>query len=248
MVEAMIDVHTHILPYIDDGAKDVDEALRMTECLKSQSVKTAICTPHFDPTKDSIEEFVAKREKSFLAIKNSQVTLISGSETLYHHSLYHYSDLDEICINNTRYLLLELPYKTNWNDYDFECIEQVINLFHVIPIIAHIERYNFLWKHNKNIRQLLSLGCLMQINASTIIGKKQRKTALHYIKKGFIDLIGSDCHNMIQRPPNLKDAFVIIEKEIGISYCNLLQGNANSVIKGKVIRNDRGFNLKGSEF
>lgn len=240
MVEQMVDIHTHILPYIDDGAKDVAEAIKMTEYLELQEVDIAICTPHFDPTSNSIEEFVAKREKSFLAINKSRITLISGSETLYHDLLYQYIDLDRICINNTKYLLLEMPYKDRWSNYDLECIDKLMNLFNIIPIIAHIERYNTLWKNKKNIRQLMNLGCLMQVNANTIIDKKQRKTALHYIKIGLIDLVGSDCHNMSQRPPNIKDAFVIIERKIGSLYCDLLQHNAESIVKGLLIRNNTG--------
>ena len=160
--------------------------------------------------------------------------------------LFQYSSLDHICIH-TKYLLLELPYQDQWSDYDFVVLK--INEFIYISIIAHIERYNALWKSKINIKKLLGLGCITQINADTIIDKKKRRTALHYIKSGLIDLIGSDCHTMSRRPPNLKDAFVIIEKEIGKSYCDRLQENANLIIRGIRIRNDVSrFMLRGSEF
>jgi len=244
----MIDVHTHILPYIDDGAKDAVEALKMTECLKMQQVHTAICTPHFDPTRNSLDEFVKKRENALLSMNDSGIALISGSETFYHELLYQYSDLNQICISNTRYLLLELPYQSHWSDYVLEGIEKLMNLYLVIPVIAHIERYHFLWDNIKNIRHLMNLGCVMQINANTIIDKKQRKKALKFIKKGWIDVIGSDCHNTSQRPPNLKEAFEIIERKCGSSYSNKLQQNANAMIKGRLIRNgSASFILKGSE-
>jgi len=232
----MIDIHTHILPNIDDGAKDVAEALKMTEYLEEQGVETAVCTPHFDPTKISLEEFIGKREKAFLAIKDSKITLISGSETLYHDFLYQYSDLTPICINNSKYLLLELPYKEVISEYEFQSITKFMNLFNIIPVIAHIERYDCLWKNKKNIRRLMNLGCLIQVNANTIIDTKKRKRAVKYIKKGLIDLIGSDCHNMTKRPPNLKDAFVIIEEELGTSYCDLLNENADSIVNGIILR------------
>lgn len=244
----MIDIHTHILPFMDDGARDLDEAIKMLESFKLQQVYTAICTPHFDPTKISIEEFVAKREKALLALKGSKITLISGSETCFHDLLYQYSELDPLCISNTKYLLLELPYQSQWSKHDFECIEKLINLFRIIPIIAHIERYNYLWKSKKNIKELMNLGCVIQINAYTIIDKKQRRKALRYIKKGLIDVIGSDCHNTYKRPPNLKEAFDIIEKKLGSFYCDILHQNTKSIIKGRMIRNDTGrYMLKGSE-
>lgn len=231
-VKDMIDIHTHVLAYIDDGAKDLVESRQMIECLKNQDVNTAICTPHFDPRKNSMEDFVEKREKAIYAINDSSITLISASETLYDDLLYQYYDLDYICVNNTKYLLLELSYQGFKIDYYLESFHKLMNLFNIIPIIAHIERYNILWKNKNNIKKLKNLGCLMQLNAQTIIDKKRRKTGLDFIKKGFVDLIGSDCHNMSQRPPNLKEAFLIIEKEIGTSYSDLLQNNADLIIKG----------------
>jgi protein-tyrosine phosphatase len=244
----MIDIHTHILPYIDDGAKDTEEALKMIRYLALQGVDMAVCTPHFDPLISTIEEFIEKRDKALQAIYTSDITLISASETRYQELLYEYSALDPICIGKSRYLLLELPYKENWSDYDIEDIEKLMSLYNVIPIIAHIERYKALWKSKKAIRQLMSLGCIVQINAGTIIDINKRKTALHYIKNGLVDVIGSDCHNMSKRPPNLKDAYAIIDKEIGIYYCDLLQQNAASIIKGKGIREDIGrLMLRGSE-
>lgn len=237
-VYRMIDIHTHILPHIDDGAEDAKEAKKMIDCMQMLQVRIAVCTPHFDPARNSMEKFVAKREKAFSYINNSAVVLLPGSETLYHDLLYQYSELDQICINNTRYLLLELPYSKHWSDRDLECIEKLMNVFRIIPVIAHMERYCFLWKNKKNIRKLINLGCVMQINAKAIIDSKLRKTALHYIEEGLTDVMGSDCHDMSQRYPNLKEAFDIIEREIGIYYCDLLQQNAASIINGKKIRND----------
>ncbi|NLL01336.1 MAG: hypothetical protein GX271_11850 [Clostridiales bacterium] len=245
----MIDIHTHILPYMDDGAKDTGEAMKMIDFLRFQGIDIAVCTPHFDPSSSSIKEFTENREKAFQTISTDNITLIAGSETGYHDLLYQYSDLNQICISNTSYLLLELPYKNFRSEYLLENIDKLMSLFYIIPIIAHIERYNALWKSKINIKKLLGLGCITQINADTIIDKKKRRTALHYIKSGLIDLIGSDCHNMSRRPPNLKDAFVIIEKEIGSSYCDLLKKNANSIIKGEMIREEIARPmLRGSEF
>lgn len=236
-VYRMIDIHTHVLPHIDDGAKDAKEALKMIDFMQLQQVRIAVCTPHFDPAKNSMEDFIAKRKKALSYINNSGVVLLPGSETMYHDLIYQYSEMDHICINNTNYLLLELPYVNHWGDRDLECIEKLMNVFRIIPVIAHMERYNYLWKNRKNIKRLINLGCVMQINTKAIIDSKLRKTALRYIKEGLADVIGSDCHDMSQRHPNLKEAFDIIEKEIGIFYCDLLRQNAGSIINGNKIRN-----------
>ncbi|ROR29250.1 protein-tyrosine phosphatase [Mobilisporobacter senegalensis] len=244
MVIAMIDIHTHILPYIDDGAKDLTEAIKMTECLYLQQVTSAVCSPHFDPTRNTLEEFLNMRTKSFHLLKDSKIKLYVGSETMFHDFLFQYPDLSQLCINNTKYLLLEFPYDKHWEDHDFNMIEKLMGYYNIIPIIAHIERYRPLWNHKKQIKKLIDLGCVIQINTNTIIEKKNRRKALHYIKKDLIDVLGSDCHNMTYRPPIYTVAFDIIEQKLGKNYCSELQHKAECVIKGTEVRNrigHRGF-------
>lgn len=244
----MIDIHTHVLPYIDDGARDQKEALYMLKVLKRQGTETIVCTPHFDPGKIALKDFTIGRNKALLALEGSGIQLIPASETRYHDLLFYISDIDKLCINNTSYLLLELPYTEKRSGLETEGIRKLMKLYQITPILAHIERYKALWKNRKNIRHMISLGCVIQINADTVIDKSSRRTALNYIKGGLIDVVGSDCHSMLKRPPNLKDALDIIEKELGSYYSDLLCRNTELIIKGKMLREDiKRLMLRGSE-
>lgn len=232
----IIDPHTHILPNIDDGAVSVAEALNMIESLSKQNVQKAVCTPHFDPTKMALQDFISKRSAAMALIKDSKITLISGSETLLHDYLFHYSDLSLLCIESTKYLLLELPYSKKWDDNVFDMIKKLIEYYNLIPIIAHIERYPMVKKHDKYIKKLIEMGCVIQLNTSSILEKNCSRRALRYIKNGLIDILASDCHNMIQRPPNIEVAFDLVIHKLGDKCLDKLKYNAECIINGIELR------------
>lgn len=237
----MVDLHTHILPNMDDGAKDIQEAIKMTEVLLKQKVITAVCTPHYDPTKTSIQEFTNKREIAMNKLKGSKITLLKGSETVLHDYLFHYPDLSDLCIGTTKYLLIELPFNKNWNESIYEQLERLINFYGIIPVIAHIERYPVIKKNMKCLKILIDLGCVIQLNTSTIINKKSRKKALQYMKRGYIDVLGSDCHNMFSRPPKITEAFDIVTHELGSFSSNKLLHNAECIVHGIEIKKQNAY-------
>jgi len=232
----MIDLHTHLLPNIDDGASSLKEALEMTESLYAQGIRKAACTPHFDPTKSSLQEFVMKRTFAMDCMNASKVALLSGSETVLDDYLFHYPNLSELCIEHTRYLLLELPFGIKWDKYVYEKTKQLLTYYEVIPIIAHIERYESVIKSVKCIQKLIELGCVIQLNTSSIIDRKSRHQALQYIKHGYIDVLGSDCHNMTRRPPVIVDALDIIIQSLGTKYCEEFKHNAECIVNGICLR------------
>ncbi len=232
----MIDLHTHILPHVDDGARNIEEAYKMTECLMSQNVTQAVCTPHFDPARISLEEFIEKRNKAMRLLESSPIELITGSETMLHEYLFHYMDIKDLCISNTRYLLIELPLYKSWDMKGFQMIEKLINYYDIVPIIAHVERYQSINIRDKVIKRLRNLGCFIQTNTSSIVGKKSRGLSMRYMKKDYIDVIGSDCHNMGLRPPVIKEAYEIVIKNMGEKYWSTLQQNAECIVKGESIK------------
>ena len=226
----MIDLHTHILPQIDDGASNVDTALKMTEALYADHIQKAVCTPHYDPSSTSLEDFVKKRTLALSMMGASLVQLIPASETIFHEYLFHYNDLSELCIENTRYLLLELQDQNKCDQVFFENLSKLINYYDVIPIVAHIERYHFVKR--KQIRTMLQMGCLLQMNSDAILNKKTRNKALRYLKNGYISVIGSDCHDLQKRPPNLSTAIELIKSELGASYIERLEYHGDCVVNG----------------
>ncbi|MHB8130251.1 MAG: CpsB/CapC family capsule biosynthesis tyrosine phosphatase [Mobilitalea sp.] len=232
----MIDLHTHILPNIDDGASSVEEALILTELLYKEDIKIAVCTPHFDPAQTALQEFIRKRATAMALMKASRVKLILGSETVLHEYIFHYTELNELCIGNTRYLLLELPFDNKWDTTVYESLEKLIIHYDLIPIIAHIERYKAVKKNDKGIQKLIKMGCVIQINTSSIIDKQSRDKVIHYMKHGYIDVLGSDCHNIKKRPPIITNALNKITQELGVKYCEELNQNAECIVKGLEIR------------
>ncbi len=242
-----IDLHTHILPWVDDGAPTKEEALIMIEALAMQEIKVAVCTPHFDPTSTSMEEFIEKRDLAMSKMLFSKIKLIAGSETLLHEYLFHYSDLSSLCIGSSRYILLELQDNNRWDRKTEKYINKIIHYYNLNPIIAHIERYPAMMK-GKILKRLKDMGCLFQVNTYAIINKKTKKRVIKYMKAGVIDLLGSDCHNMSTRPPIITSALEIISKEIGSEFMDRLDNNAECIIKG--VMNERIDNLypKTSEY
>lgn len=226
----MIDLHTHILPNIDDGARDVETALLMTEALYIQNIMNAVCTPHYDPSSTSVEEFVKIRAIALTKMRESRIHLIPASETMFHEYLFHFSDLGELCIENTRYLLLELPYQRKYDSRFFDNISRLIDYYNIIPIIAHVERYHAI--KEKQIKILIQMGCMLQLNTGSILNKKTRNKAFRYLKKEYIYIIGSDCHDMQKRPPNMNTALELIKNRLNDSYVERLEYHAECIVNG----------------
>jgi protein-tyrosine phosphatase len=232
----MIDLHTHILPNIDDGANSVEEALALVKDLQKQGVYNIVCTPHFDPTQISLDEFVVKRTSAMHKLKGLEVALLPGSETVLHNYLFHYSDLNALCINDTRYLLTELPFTDKWDSKIYRLLDKLVSYYDIIPIISHIERYPAVKKNAKCINSLIEMGCILQLNTSSILNKKYSTHAFHYLRQGYIAVLGSDCHNIDVRPPIITDAIERITLKIGVSCTDQLMYNAECIIKGMELK------------
>lgn len=231
----MIDFHTHILPAVDDGAANRDEALALIEALRREGIKTAVCTPHFDPSRISLQDFAAQRSKAFLELGDACIRLVAASETFLHDYLFHYSDLSLLCIEHTQYLLLELPFFRKWDDRLYSMLNSLISDYNIIPIIAHIERYAAARKKAAAGR-LKEAGCLLQLNTSSLLDAVSQKRAIKLIKKGYIDLLGSDCHDRYKRPPVIIQALQLINEHLGEKYIRQLEENGMNVLNNIDIR------------
>lgn len=226
----MIDMHTHILPGIDDGAFSSDEAIMLTEYLYHQKVTTAVCTPHFYPMETTLEEFVKKRSNAMEEVSHSKIQLIAASETYLHRYLFHNNDLKPLCIENTSYLLLELPEMKVWTEEYMKELDKLIGYYNISPIIAHIDRYKPLMRSRKLLRKLKNMGCLLQMNTSAITKADTKRKALSLIEDGYVDLLGSDCHNISYRPPVIGEARRIILHKLGEGTWERLMLNAVKVV------------------
>lgn len=212
----MIDFHTHILPGVDDGSKNVEESLLMLDSMKNQGVKTVIATPHFYANDESVESFLSRRNEAFSSLKKSLADgpeIILGAEVRYYDGISRLEDLKKLRIEGSRLLLLEMPFN-QWTEYSIKEILDIAGRGKITLVLAHIERYLAFQKKDVLLR-LLENGVLFQSNAGFFSGTFSGSKAIRMIKRNQIHFIGSDCHNMTDRAPNLEKALSRIRKKCG---------------------------------
>lgn len=226
----LFDIHSHILPCIDDGAKDLNESIKLLEMLGKQDVTDVLATPHFYPHIQSAEDFLDSREKAvkklMSKIKGKNLPKIHiGCELFYFDEMGKIGDIKPFTLADSNYILLELSM-TKVTERVIKTVENLCEMGY-IPIIAHIERYLGF----RGIRGILKLieqkNCLAQVNASSIVFGKSNKKILNLIKKGYIYVIGSDAHSVDERPPVMDKAFEIIENRCGEAAKKSLVANSD---------------------
>ena len=213
----MFDVHCHILPGIDDGSKNVAMSLEMIKRSAEQGVEGIVFTPHFYADLGSPETFLNKRAKA-LAELESQLDRLPmvpeytvGSEVHYFRGISRMRELESFCIGRSEYILIEMPFR-DWQPYMIEEIEEISQVTGLRVIIAHIERY--LDQDKRLVKRLIeNPDLLIQCNAEFFIERRTQNNAIKMLKKGVIDLIASDSHNLDTRRPNIAEAVGIIEKK-----------------------------------
>ncbi len=212
----MIDFHAHILSGVDDGSKSVDESLLMLKALADQGVKTVIATPHFYANDESVDEFIDRRNKAYelLVDKAPDVpNIILGAEVRYYDGISRLQDLKKLRIEGTKFLLLEMPF-SRWTEYAIKEIVDIASRGKITLVLAHIDRYLSMQSKDTLVR-LLENGVLFQANASFFGRVLGASKAVRMLKENQIHFIGSDCHNLTDRAPNMHKAIQVIKKRIG---------------------------------
>lgn len=228
----MIDFHAHILPAIDDGARNTEVALDMLSKSYIDGVDTVVSTSHcyINHGNASIDRFLQKRTTAYSSLLNAAKSgniprIILASEVRIKKGMSKCKNFAELRIQNTDYILLEMPYD-RWTDDVFEEIYHVIRLG-LRPIIAHLDRYP---DKKKQIDELLSLDVLCQINAGAFLDKNSRKTVMHLLERDGAHIIGSDMHNTTSRPPNLAEAYTVLNEKFGKKYYDFFQTNSECIL------------------
>lgn len=223
------DIHTHILPGIDDGSENIDMSLQMLRSLKAQSVKNIALTPHFYTNKESMDDFLKNRNNSYELLKSKDDTglnLTLGAEVFISKYILNYDDLIPICIGNTNYMLTEFSYSCPFDEKTYDMIEKFLYDYKVKPIIAHIERYPALMNDISIIEDLVEMGCKMQINLGTMDSFMTSRFLIKLIKKDLVHFVGTDCHRIEFRPPIYDKGMSVIIKKAGIEYAEKISDNS----------------------
>ncbi len=235
----MIDLHCHIIPYIDDGAKSIEVACAMAMHAYKNGVKTIVATPHCNlrntrpnyRDRDYITVFATFR--AVLKQRNIPIDLLAGSE-VFAHSDNIRQLIDErklVTLNNSRYLLVEFPFHGNGRSicHTLEAIARR----GLIPVIAHPERYDAVQQQPGLVERWFSQGFVIQLNKGSLLGrlgKEARQTSHQLLSHGLAHVIASDAHDMKHRPPG----FLSLQQELDIDprYLKLLlQDNPYRIIK-----------------
>ncbi len=213
----MIDFHAHVLPGIDDGAKDISEAHLLLLSQKKQGIDTVVATSHCLPD-ESISKFIAKRNAAYELLLEQGFEdvpqIVLGAEVALYYGLSECEDLRLSCIEGTNYILLELPMEF-WNDWVYDEIYKISVMHHVRPIIAHLDRYLDIDKNNHIIDKLLSMDVTIQINAEALFHFSSRRFVKKIWKKKKKLLLGSDCHNLTDRKCEFEKASLVLKRLLG---------------------------------
>lgn len=205
----LYDMHTHILPGFDDGSKSVKESLELIDCLKKQGITNICLTPHFYTNEMSVEDYLNKRNEAFERFKPDipkDINIVLGSEVYVTQYLFSSKDLSGITYGKSRYILTEFAYDTTFSERTMQSVYMLIQNHGLIPVLPHVERYEYLLNNPDVIADLKDTGMLIQTNISNYSEKasffKKRKL-LKYISNGLIDILGSDAHSMTHNTPEV---------------------------------------------
>ena len=232
----MIDFHTHVLPGIDDGSKNVEQSIAMLRKEAEQGITHVVGTPHFYPRYDDPERFLKRRYEAEMRLREEMAKhtglpeLTVGAEVYFFPGISESDEVFRLTIGEKRCILIEMPMES-WTDRMYRELEDLALRRDLLPVIAHVDRYISPLRTHGIPNRLAQLPVLVQANAEFFLKRSTAAMALRMLKQEKIHLLGSDCHNLDSRAPNLGAAVKYIENHLGcdvlkrISHCgaSLLQ-------------------------
>ncbi|MGN0160210.1 MAG: CpsB/CapC family capsule biosynthesis tyrosine phosphatase [Lachnospiraceae bacterium] len=241
--EGFVDLHTHVIPYTDDGASDSDTALWMLTQAYEEGTRTLVATPHFHPAKVRCDEDAVYQ--NFLQLKEEASKRVPGIRLEYgRECLCNYAFLEaleknanDLSLCHTSYVLVEF----NVTD-EFTYIKNAVRRIQMcgyIPVIAHVERYLCLSQSMDYIEDLFDMNVILQVNAMSVTGAHGRftqKLVMKLIKKGFVHVVASDAHSTGRRNAGMKEAVRMVCKKFGETKAReLFIENPYKIIEGKYL-------------
>lgn len=203
-LDGFIDIHNHLLPGIDDGAKTVEDSITLLKEFSSFGVTNFVATPHimnnyYPNTPDSIRKSHALLQNALLQNDLKDISISASAEHMIDDNFEDILEKNEVMPLRKNYLLVEMSYlqpSINFN----EAINKIAS-HRLFPILAHPERYVFLHKSSSLYQKHKSQGILFQLNLLSLgnyYGSEVQKAAHKLLENGLIDFAASDCHNITQ--------------------------------------------------
>jgi len=238
----MIDMHSHILPGVDDGAESYQDSIRMLAIAAEDGITDIIATPHYihHEINNTYSLIKNKCDQLFQAVKENSINIriYPGSEIFICMEMVRLIKEGQVAtLNHSEYVLLELPMKYI-PAYAYDVIYR-LKLEGYTPIIAHPERYDYIIHDASILYNMIKRGALAQMNAGSLTGmygKNIKQTAWRLLRHGLIHFISTDAHSCHGRIPRLNHCRRIVEEEMGSHWAYVLfQSNAKAVINNEGI-------------
>ncbi len=197
----MIDIHSHLIYGVDDGSDNIETSINILESLSNSGVTDIILTPHYitgtSYVSKKLDNIVKLKElKKALSNNNIDINIYLGNEVYIFDDIYRYVKENRICsLNNTEYILIELPMSGNYPDYKEILYDLQKQGFKVI--LAHPERYISFQNDYNKIHEMVDMGVLLQCNIDSILGNygtKAKKTIKYILKNKLLSFVGTDIH------------------------------------------------------
>ena len=214
----MVDFHTHILPGMDDGSSTPEESAALLKRLTAQGVDTVALTSHFYARDEAPGAFLERRAQAAERLRPvlaeegmPQVRL--GAEVYYFRGCSRVAQLADLRMEGSRVLLLEMPF-CPWGEKELGEVIDLCTDPAFVVLLAHVDRY---WKFQKASvwNRLRFAGVMMQANADCFLYPRTRRKALRMLRNGYIQVLGTDCHNLVARQPRMDEATAVLERQLG---------------------------------
>ena len=237
-INRIVDVHSHILPGIDDGSRSMEQSKAMLDIAWEQGICTIIATPHHMPeAKNASPETIAEKVVQLQAYADERhydMEILTGNEIYYNADVPEKLEEGKICtLNDSTYVLVEFSPMDDAR-YIRNSLSELQNMGYD-PIIAHVERYMSLHQGAfEKIQELRDMGILIQVNAASVtggFGKPTKALVEKLLKKQLVDLIGTDAHSDRSRAPKMLECAQILQKKCDADYVEkLLYRNAEKYL------------------
>lgn len=232
----MIDLHSHILPGMDDGARDTETALHMAALAVRSGVSAMVVTPHCDG--DQVAQVLERLDHLRRAVEKAGIPLrlYSGMEIFGGYDTAGMLRAGRLLtINGSRYPLIEFDFDTD-GDEETQILHSVLQAGY-IPLVAHPERYRCIQEDPEQVNLWARMGCRFQINRGSLLGRfgtAAKETAWALTYRGFATVVASDAHSAVRRTPWMGDAWEALEQRISPDAAAwLLQENPRRIINNE---------------
>ncbi|SEC11529.1 CpsB/CapC family capsule biosynthesis tyrosine phosphatase [Paenibacillus sp. GP183] len=233
----MIDIHSHILPDLDDGSTSLSESLEMAREAVKQGIHKIIATPHhangtYLNETSRVEQSVHTLNEE-LQLQGIPLTVYIGQEIRLYRDLLE--DLDHsriVTLNRSKYMLVEFP-SSHIPNYTDELFHE-LGIQKITPIIAHPERNQEIKENPSRLLELIEKGGLSQVTAHSILGgfgKTIQAFSMNLCKNHLAHFLASDAHNLTNRPCVLGQAYQTLRENLGNDVADLFQQNARCVLE-----------------